>query len=99
MPISQTADEFGTRGAHCKFNDDLYAHLQCHPPFLLAKKEKRANTKQLPNNKTSVPRCFRDRKKVQRARVLINLRVKQQQREGILCNNSKDDDDDEDNNY
>jgi len=32
--------------------------------------------------KASVPRCSRDRKKVQRARLLINLRVKQQQREG-----------------
>mmetsp|Transcript_5278 Transcript_5278/g.8666 ORF Transcript_5278/g.8666 Transcript_5278/m.8666 type:complete len:1516 (-) Transcript_5278:122-4669(-) len=34
--------------------------------------------------KASVPRCSRDRKKVQRARLLINLRVKQQQREGLL---------------
>lgn len=34
--------------------------------------------------KASVPRCSRDRKKVQRARLLINLRVKQQQRDGIL---------------
>ena len=33
--------------------------------------------------KASVPRCSRDRKKVQRARLLINLRVKQQQRDGI----------------
>jgi ankyrin repeat protein len=33
--------------------------------------------------KASVPRCSRDRKKVQRARLLINLRVKQQQREGL----------------
>jgi len=32
--------------------------------------------------KASVPRCSRDRKKVQRARLLINLRVKQQEREG-----------------
>lgn len=39
--------------------------------------------------KASVPRCSRDRKKVQRARLLINLRVKQQ-REGIL-NGSMDD--------
>ncbi|MGK3751755.1 MAG: ankyrin repeat protein, partial [Bacillariaceae sp.] len=31
--------------------------------------------------KASIPRCSRDRKKVQRARLLINLRVKQQQRE------------------
>ena len=42
--------------------------------------------------KASVPRCSRDRKKVQRARLLINLRVKQQQREGTL---SVDDDDDD----
>ena len=34
--------------------------------------------------KASVPRCSRDRKKVQRARLLINLRVKQQQKEGLL---------------
>jgi ankyrin repeat protein len=34
--------------------------------------------------KASIPRCSRDRKKVQRARLLINLRVKQQQREGLL---------------
>ena len=34
--------------------------------------------------KASVPRCSRDRKKVQRARLLINLRVKQQYREGLL---------------
>jgi len=37
--------------------------------------------------KASIPRCSRDRKKVQRARLLINLRVKQQQRE----NGSSDD--------
>lgn len=30
----------------------------------------------------SIPRCSRDRKKVQRARLLINLRIKQRQREG-----------------
>jgi ankyrin repeat protein len=46
--------------------------------------------------KASVPRCSRDRKKVQRARLLINLRVKQQQREGILNVDSDDDDDDDD---
>eukprot|EP00548_Thalassiothrix_antarctica_P005236 CAMPEP_0194143106 /NCGR_PEP_ID=MMETSP0152-20130528/12300_1 /TAXON_ID=1049557 /ORGANISM="Thalassiothrix antarctica, Strain L6-D1" /LENGTH=1478 /DNA_ID=CAMNT_0038842361 /DNA_START=120 /DNA_END=4556 /DNA_ORIENTATION=+ len=34
--------------------------------------------------KASVPRCSRDRKKVQRAHLLIKLRVKQQQREGSL---------------
>ena len=34
--------------------------------------------------KASIPRCSRDRKKVQRARLLINLRVKQQQRDGLL---------------
>lgn len=45
--------------------------------------------------KASVPRCSRDRKKVQRARLLINLRVKQQHREGILNVDSDDDDDDE----
>mmetsp|Transcript_23283 Transcript_23283/g.64584 ORF Transcript_23283/g.64584 Transcript_23283/m.64584 type:complete len:1709 (-) Transcript_23283:1446-6572(-) len=38
--------------------------------------------------KASIPRCSRDRKKVQRARLLINLRLKQQQRE-----NGSDDDD------
>lgn len=32
--------------------------------------------------KASIPRCSRDRKKVQRARLLINLRIKQQQRDG-----------------
>ena len=31
--------------------------------------------------KASIPRCSRDRKKIQRARLLINLRLKQQQRE------------------
>ena len=44
--------------------------------------------------KASVPRCSRDRKKVQRARLLINLRVKQQQREGLL-NMDDDETDDE----
>eukprot|EP00550_Attheya_septentrionalis_P007214 CAMPEP_0198287434 /NCGR_PEP_ID=MMETSP1449-20131203/6249_1 /TAXON_ID=420275 /ORGANISM="Attheya septentrionalis, Strain CCMP2084" /LENGTH=1615 /DNA_ID=CAMNT_0043985387 /DNA_START=94 /DNA_END=4941 /DNA_ORIENTATION=- len=46
--------------------------------------------------KASVPRCSRDRKKVQRARLLINLRMKQQQREGILNGNLDSDDDDSD---
>jgi len=47
--------------------------------------------------KASVPRCSRDRKKVQRARLLINLRVKQQ-KEGLLndCIDSDDDDCDQD---
>merc|ERR1711957_757673 len=48
--------------------------------------------------KASVPRCSRDRKKVQRARLLINLRVKKQ-KEGFLneyCENSDDDDSDQD---
>lgn len=43
--------------------------------------------------KASIPRCSRDRKKVQRARLLINLRMKQQQREDL--NGSTDDDGDE----
>lgn len=49
--------------------------------------------------KASVPRCSRDRKKVQRARLLINLRVKQQQKEGLLngdMDSDTDDDDDDD---
>lgn len=45
--------------------------------------------------KASVPRCSRDRKKVQRARLLINLRVKQQQREGLLNISTDDETDDE----
>ena len=45
--------------------------------------------------KASVPRCSRDRKKVQRARLLINLRVKQQQREGLLNISTDDDETDE----
>jgi len=48
--------------------------------------------------KASVPRCSRDRKKVQRARLLINLRVKQQ-KEGLAdeyCGNTDDDDSDQD---
>ncbi len=38
----------------------------------------------------SIPRCSRDRKKVQRARLLINLRMKQMQREGTgpYCDDS-----------
>merc|ERR1712127_119142 len=44
--------------------------------------------------KASVPRCSRDRKKVQRARLLINLRVKQQQREGLINGHMDSDDDD-----
>lgn len=44
--------------------------------------------------KASVPRCSKDRKKVQRARLLINLRVKQQ-KEGLL-NESLDSEDDSD---
>ena len=46
--------------------------------------------------KASVPRCSRDRKKVQRARLLINLRVKQQQREGTLSVGDDDESDFED---
>ena len=42
----------------------------------------------------SIPRCSRDRKKVQRARLLINLRMKQLEREG---NNLPHDDDDSEN--
>ena len=45
--------------------------------------------------KASVPRCSRDRKKVQRARLLINLRVKQQQRDGLLNISTDDDETDE----
>merc|ERR1712032_332888 len=43
--------------------------------------------------KASVPRCSRDRKKVQRARLLINLRVKRQQKEGLLSGDFNSDDD------
>lgn len=46
--------------------------------------------------KASVPRCSRDRKKVQRARLLINLRVKQQQREGLLNLSTDEDETDDD---
>ncbi len=42
--------------------------------------------------KASVPRCSRDRKKVQRARLLINLRMKQLQREGLLTGSTDDED-------
>merc|ERR1712083_200597 len=41
------------------------------------------------------PRCSRDRKKVQRARLLINLRVKQQQREGLVNGHPIDSDEDD----
>ena len=40
----------------------------------------------------SIPRCSRDRKKVQRARLLINLRMKQLERE---CGKNTDDSDDD----
>jgi hypothetical protein len=43
--------------------------------------------------KASVPRCSRDRKKVQRARLLINLRLKQQQRDDLNLGSDDDDDD------
>jgi len=45
--------------------------------------------------KASVPRCSRDRKKVQRAHLLIKLRVKQQQREGLLNISTEDDETDD----
>eukprot|EP00934_Nitzschia_sp_Nitz4_P001680 Nitzschia sp. Nitz4//scaffold107_size73032//19922//25024//NITZ4_005758-RA/size73032-augustus-gene-0.99-mRNA-1//-1//CDS//3329532587//1680//frame0 len=41
----------------------------------------------------SVPRCSRDRKKVQRARLLINLRMKQREREGKTVHLLEEDDD------
>lgn len=44
----------------------------------------------------SIPRCSRDRKKVQRARLLINLRMKQLQREGKSVMVTTDDDDETD---
>lgn len=46
----------------------------------------------------SVPRCSRDRKKVQRARLLINLRLKQMQREGTgpYCDDSDEGESDAD---
>ena len=48
--------------------------------------------------KASIARCSRDRKKVQRARLLINLRIKQQQRDGLLSIDSDDETDDEESN-
>lgn len=44
----------------------------------------------------SIPRCSRDRKKVQRARLLINLRLKQMQRDGTgpYCDDSDQGDSD-----
>lgn len=48
--------------------------------------------------KASVPRCSRDRKKVQRARLLINLRMKQLQREGLLTGSTDDEDETDDEN-
>jgi len=47
--------------------------------------------------KASIARCSRDRKKVQRARLLINLRIKQQQRDGLLSLTSDDETDDDSN--
>ena len=44
----------------------------------------------------SIPRCSRDRKKIQRARLLINLRMKQLEREEKEDNDSTDDDEDTD---
>lgn len=44
----------------------------------------------------SIPRCSRDRKKVQRARLLINLRMKQLDREGKDDDDSTDDDEETD---
>ena len=44
--------------------------------------------------KASVPRCSRDRKKVQRARLLVNLQIKKQQKEeGAYWNDDSDQDD------
>jgi ankyrin repeat protein len=42
----------------------------------------------------SIPRCSRDRKKVQRARLLINLRIKQQRRDGLLSLSTDEDETD-----
>jgi ankyrin repeat protein len=47
--------------------------------------------------KASVPRCSRDRKKVQRARLLINLQLKKQQREGNVSGSLGVDSDDSEN--
>lgn len=44
----------------------------------------------------SIPRCSRDRKKVQRARLLINLRMKQLEKEGKENPDSTDDEDTDD---
>lgn len=41
----------------------------------------------------SIPRCSRDRKKVQRARLLVNLKIKQRQREGRDVQTIDSDDD------
>mmetsp|Transcript_14861 Transcript_14861/g.22265 ORF Transcript_14861/g.22265 Transcript_14861/m.22265 type:complete len:1492 (-) Transcript_14861:44-4519(-) len=46
--------------------------------------------------KASIPRCSRDRKKVQRARLLINHRVKQQKEEGLWKDSDVDDSDHDD---
>lgn len=50
----------------------------------------------------SIPRCSRDRKKVQRARLLINLRMKQREREGkgirLVDNDAEDDETDHEEN-
>jgi len=46
--------------------------------------------------KASIPRCSRDRKKVQRARLLITLRTKQQERKGDLLSDEGSDHDDSD---
>ncbi|KAL7512181.1 hypothetical protein ACHAXN_010353 [Cyclotella atomus] len=45
----------------------------------------------------SIPRCSRDRKKVQRARLLINLRLKQMQRDGTgpYCDDTDEEDEGE----
>ena len=44
----------------------------------------------------SIPRCSRDRKKVQRARLLVNLKIKQRQREGRDVQTVDTDDDESD---
>merc|ERR1712232_936269 len=50
-----------------------------------------AAVKMVTKYKASIPRCSRDRKKVQRARLLINLQLKKQRREGNACVDSDDD--------
>ena len=45
--------------------------------------------------KASVPRCSRDRKKIQRARLLINLRMKQLKEEGEYWKDNDDSDQDD----